>query len=688
MKLFVYDTETYPFAPGLTAPPLVCVSAVLADPITIPSNGPIPEEVTGLGWLSLPADGVADIHTALLDPTLRIVGHNVGFDMLVLAAEEPGLLPLMFAAYEAGRVSDTSIREKLVAIALGDFSSDFASSKRKNFSMAGIFDKRFSQDLSADKTGPDAWRMRYGELDGLPLDQWPSEAVSYAIGDAEKTYALWCAQASDLESGVVDPETGLVTNEQEQAAADFALKLMGAWGIRTDLAAVTALAAQLEENSRSVREALTGTIFRYKDGTKDTKYLAGLVEAAYASTGATSPLTPSGKTSTSKDVLLAAPTGQQQTVYVWMSDEVTGIRAQQDTPVLLALASISSDEHNAKTFIEPLMGGAHGVPITASWNVLVESGRTSCWGPNWTGIPKAGGYRECCVPRPGNVYIQADYSAVELRALAQYCLDNFGHSAMADAIIAGQDLHLALAATFLGITYEQAVATKKDPAVKKARNAAKSCNFGFGGGMGAAKFVETVRKQISKSAFTDMFTDDPAEALSRATSYKAAWMRQWPEMHEFFALISAQCEAGGGQFAQTVLRSGRVRGGVQYCDGANGAFQSSVSDGMKRAAFLTQSESYTGYSALWTREEHDDVPSPLFGTRLCAVIHDEFLAETPEGSAPEALERMMVVMIASMQMYHPDVPIEAEGSMMRRWSKAADEVRDENRRFLVWEPKK
>lgn len=50
--------------------------------------------------------------------------------------------------------------------------------------------------------------------------------------------------------------------------------------------------------------------------------------------------------------------------------------------------------------------------------------------------------------RPGTVLVGADLDTVELRALAQSCLEILGYSEMAAALLRGEDLHLAPAAEF------------------------------------------------------------------------------------------------------------------------------------------------------------------------------------------------------------------------------------------------
>lgn len=85
--------------------------------------------------------------------------------------------------------------------------------------------------------------------------------------------------------------------------------------------------------------------------------------------------------------------------------------------------------------------------------------------------------RECFIPRAGWLYCSTDYSMLEACTLAQVTYSWFGYSKMREAINAGQDLHLRLAARIKGVTYEEAQALRKagDSEIKNLRQAAKPC---------------------------------------------------------------------------------------------------------------------------------------------------------------------------------------------------------------------
>ena len=97
MRDVAFDTETWLIQPGRLAPPLVCLT--WHDGV----QGGILLRDAGLDWLA----------AQLADPDTRLVGANVAFDCGVAAQNRPALLPAIFAAYEAGRIVDVQIFERL-----------------------------------------------------------------------------------------------------------------------------------------------------------------------------------------------------------------------------------------------------------------------------------------------------------------------------------------------------------------------------------------------------------------------------------------------------------------------------------------------------------------------------------------------------------------------------------------------
>src|SRR5579864_378616 len=55
-------------------------------------------------------------------------------------------------------------------------------------------------DITGTPEAGAAWRLRYSELDGIPVSQWPPEARQYAIDDAS-----WARKAYEWQEGRRQP---------------------------------------------------------------------------------------------------------------------------------------------------------------------------------------------------------------------------------------------------------------------------------------------------------------------------------------------------------------------------------------------------------------------------------------------------------------------------------------------------
>ena len=71
---------------------------------------------------------------------------------------------------------------------------------------------------------------------------------------------------------------------------------------------------------------------------------------------------------------------------------------------------------------------------------------------------------------------------------------------------------------------------------------------------------------------------------------------------------------------------------------------------------------------------HDGAPC-----RMWNAIHDEVLFEGDEATATEWADEASKLMVQGMQRFIPDVKIEAEPALMRRWMKDAEPFRENNR---------
>lgn len=378
MQTVAFDTETHAITPGNLTPRLVCVSFAVQDDVFL---------LDRKDGLELLEEGLQQGYT--------YVGHNVAYDLGVVANENPKLFPLIFQAYAENRIHDTKIREELRDIAIGRVtlgSHAMVSIDGKwtpcDYSLAGLVQRYLGKSRHHEKEAPDAWRFRYAELDGTPLYQWPKEARQYALDDARDTLAVFQAQPP-------------VHDEFTQVRAAWALHLMSVHGMVTDKNAVEVLEgtlfAEQEKNRRRLIQAkfLKGVRLTPKEvregkqadfieknvkmrWAKDTKRIKEYVERVYRRMGRAPPLTETGAVSTDKDTL-----------------------NESGSRLLSLLSDAGGVDKILQTYMPVLRQGTQ-TAINTRFNVLVSSGRTSSQTPNLQNLPtgrRVSGVRECFVPR-------------------------------------------------------------------------------------------------------------------------------------------------------------------------------------------------------------------------------------------------------------------------------------------------
>jgi len=645
------DCETDLIRPGLLAPPLVC--AGIADAL---DNCELFHHTQA-----------RDPIVALLESDELLIGDNVAFDFSVIAAQWPELLPLIFEVYEADRVSDTEIREKLNHIAIGvyrGFMRVDGKTEKLNYSLADLARRHLGVELDKGEGG---WQLRFGELRDVPIDWWPKEAVEYAIADPVVTLAVWQRQEEDPR---------FLEDEFRQTRAAFWLQLMSCWGMIADPEGVREFAKKTQKKYDAIAEELVAAGLMRKDGTRDTKATQQRVVAAYVKKAMDELGVTEGQIDLQLSVeqrqvkKLIAVNGVQAKAFVEMTaggktgkhqpktDEDVCKRSGDE--VLEKYAELSSLKKTISTDI-PLLEQAVTTPLKVRYESLLATGRTAST-PNVQNLPTEVGVRECFRPRPGCVYAVSDYSQFELRTWSQVCLKVLGHSKMAEAIKNNVDCHIELARRILGIPYDEALADyKRDPhgRVYKPRQASKAANFGFPGGLGPRSWRHYARKNYGVDVDED-----------KAFEIYDFWKEAWTESQPYFDWVKSQVNAPMPAIKQ--LFSNRYRGDLTFTEAANGMFQSLAADAAKAAGFLIAKACYV------------EPDSPLFGCRPVNFIHDEVLVEVPDDErAHAAAEELARLMVVGAQPFLPDIPVTAEPMLVRRWSKEAKQIRDQGR-LVPW----
>lgn len=668
------DTETGLIQGGMLAPPLACVT-FCDDP---------EKEAEIFHW----RDPECERRVEQMLAEEFITTANGAFDLAVFANTWPRLTPLVFQALMERRVHDVLLRQKLLDIGDGCYRLKEVEEGvwiSVRYGLSDLNNRYFGEYLEKDK-----WRLTYGKWRHHPLEAWDPGAVFYAKNDAVATLKVHHAQ--DAFKPKFGPARIYLANETEQTYAAYALHMISCWGIRTDPYWVAKMLQQIQH------EQIQRKAFLVKEGLvrdwEESRVKKAAVDRMRAIAGDKCELTDKGLEryrdwwlQMKKLGVLDGPKGEALKMkekrklfdagFVKLSGEVCN-RTQD--PVLMAYAAYGQFQ-TLYTKIQKLQ--TNRLPIQTSFETLLETGRTSSFAnkliPNSIAIqnlPRKEGMRECFVPRgydspdinERHVFVAVDYAMAELVSLAQVCFKKFGYSKLRDALNAGMDPHLVLAARILKISYEEAWVRYKanDPAIILARQNAKPVSFGFPGGLGIEKFIE-----FARTSYGAIFT------LETAQEYKNIWLEAYPEMKDYFQWISGLCEDGDGYCNLKQFVSGRVRGHIPYTVACNTLFQGLTADGAKAALCEAVRRCYT---PVWIDNEYKEtLPgqgrlSYLFGSRIVNFVHDELVGETKEQNGHHFACELSAVMENKYQPFTPDVTIHTEAVMMRRWRKGAKPV--------------
>lgn len=716
LRVAAYDCETHLIEPGLLAPPLVCMSTA--------------EHGRGL---RAPSALYHRSEAALVYNVERIhaeydlvAGANTAFDAAVIMEAHPHTAPTIFKAYAEDRVLDVQYNEKLLDIAKGRLGLSFKGgvAAKKSYSLASLVKTYLEKDRDAQKSDPDGWRMRYRELHNVPLRAWPAAARDYAIEDSDDTLDVLDAQFLPERLELWQPVAAQV------ARTYLALHLVSAWGIKTCPEGIDAL----ERITKSRFDELTAMLVKEglvsAKGSRVTKKAKARLVAAYRELGVPWPLTDTGiafarylknpesakeKDREKFDARLrdeprpadAGPELTDEERLEFASLDAESCEGSGDE-VLEAYAERTSRATVVGTHIPDLRKGLV-TPLQARWDIA-KTMRITCQkgkGGSTDGFqltnparaimmvcPECHGYskrpeaadcerceskgevpgpgvRECFRARPGFVYIDADFSGLELCTVAQVCKILVGYSTLGDAINAGLDPHLALGVEIMNLiegtsySYEYAVEHKHEKRFKYYRQLAKPANFGFPGGLGAASFVGFA------AGYGVRIT------IAQAKQIKEAWIRRWPEFVHYFRLISDGCDLLGHMTIEHLF-DGHIRGEATYTKACNSNFQGLGARGATAALFEVSRRCYD-----------PSMGSILFGSRPVNFPHDQIIAETPLARAPEAAVELGRVMVEACNVYLPDYPVSVEPHLSLVWSKDAEPLYDappkEGGRLVVWD---
>ncbi len=242
--------------------------------------------------------------------------------------------------------------------------------------------------------------------------------------------------------------------------------------------------------------------------------------------------------------------------------------------------------------------------IHTSFNqVGAQTGRLSSSDPNLQNIPvrspRGEGIRRGFIPAPGNKFVVADYSQIELRLMAHLS----GDPAFIEAFRRGDDIHRQTAAIIFGVPLAEVTS--------EMRARAKTINFGtiYGQGPFALSKMLGITQDEAKRFISDYFTRfagvraflDRSVALAKEQGYVETLFgrrRYIPEIND----RNFNVRAFGERTAQ------------------NTPLQGSAADLIKIAMVRI----------------HEALPAAGLKARMLLQVHDELVIEAPEAEAERA----------------------------------------------------
>ena len=665
---YVLDTETTPineYRPDLV-PQMVIAGAY-----------------DGQSVYFLTADAIGDFLN--LHQDLTVVMHNASFDLTVMQQAVGDQIDV-YTLVENNRVRDTFLLHRLVRLAVeGTAKWDESSLEDSAIAWLGVqMDKK-----RTDRTGRQI-RLNFGLYLSAPR-AIPKEYLDYIIDDVVTTFRLyeslnhqltllWNEILHSRPFGFVDRNHlhrmwsthGPLTHHIQLKAA-IVLSAITRNGFRVDLSELPAFREGLLKEGADIQEALLGYGYRPGEGSQTSLQII-LRQAESNNVEVRFPRTETGKISTASECLESYRT---------------------TIPFIDLYLRHKTNEKLLGSFLNKMQKGI----LHPTFDVLKNTGRTSAFGDiSSQNLPRDERIRDLFIPSPGCVFIDADYSAVEMVTLAQAMLSQFGgRSAMAEAINAGIDLHRLVASRLTGKLAEEIT--------EEERRKAKAVNFGLPGGMG----VTTLRGYAKTNYGIDLNESEAQRLMD-------TWSHTFPETkcfldktkthgEEIARLLKVDCDAYSratdqykpleagkiemlGWMARKVFNeeSPQKNGGRSYSDAErdyfwtrldavahrlNPKYHDSVRNRTASPALAAAVSSLAGQADVLTLTgrlraaatycaRHNTIFQGLAadgtklamwklwrnGFRIVNFIHDEFLIEVPEQAnyteAAETIKRLMI----------------------------------------------
>jgi DNA polymerase-1 len=505
---------------------------------------------------------------------LDVVIHNAAFDLEHLEAR----------GVELGEVHCTMQAARLT---LGERAMDLKTTARSYL------------DVDLDKNA---------QTSDWSAPSLTSEQLNYAADDA---VAVWHVASK------IFPTLGWQTSAYEiQVAATPAAARMKHRGFKLDLAAHADLMVALKVKRMTACEA----------------YRLACVEAGQPQLAAKVPATP-----TEKQAALTAILDSDELMQ-WKRTPKSGalstarsdLKRAAHYPPIEALVELSRIDKILSAFgptlaelVSPVTGRIHASYLIAA----TASGRAACSKPNLQQAPRDKAFRALFKAAEGCVLVGADYSSMELRAVAHISNER----RMTEAFENGEDLHRLTASVIARKPVEEVT--------DEERRAAKPVNFGAVYGMGAPGLIATAWDEYG-IAISHAEAAEWLNAFEKAYPDFIRWRRQHTVLCEMRKCIVIGRDAARGIGRHYPLER-LPEGKNVYTRACNLPVQGVCADCSMLAL--------TAIDRRLFEEEIDGGP--------VAWLHDEIILEVPEQDAGRAAELLKRAMVEAFAETFPGAPL-------------------------------
>ena len=308
-----------------------------------------------------------------------------------------------------------------------------------------------------------------------------------------------------------------------------------------------------------------------------------------------------------------------------------------ESEVVRLILSYRTYQKLYSTYIEglkPLIQKPQNLIHTTFNNTITTTGRLSSTNPNLQNIPirdeEGKELRKVFVPREGNIFIDADYSQIELRLLAHFS----GCKELIKAYGDDEDVH--------AVTASQVFSVALDEVTPKMRRAAKAVNFGII--YGISEFG------LSKNIGVDVKT---------AKQYIEKYFEHYSAVKEYMQ--------SNVEFARKNGYVATLTGRKRYIKEINSSNYNMRQFGERAAMNMPLQGSSADIIKIAMVNLYKALKENGLKTKLILQVHDELVLDAPENEREQAMQILKYEMENAVKL---NVPLKVDVHCGKNWYEA------------------